>query len=748
MEKETPIELIHRDVRVVEAYVHDKLERESSLALLRGLVAQLERVVPHPLRRARLPDAVRVGAFETHHERLVQLADGTLCVVNRDTGSVVPIFPVGFSAKSVFIVNHVLDRGSTNVCLMSFAQHVGLLWSPTWGVYHDLWNGVKGAAKKVLKGRWWLQIVRFAGVCNLNHGPFRSGAWGKAKQSTLRTSVATRTPESEDFREAARRTAALDGKTLHSDAEYAEKFRQFSTLPSCHEAGPVLKLARWMYIQHSWAYYRPELWLLRLVLQDMSPEDAWEQVEGDATALLDAELANNMTTNKNGLLARAHTYITQELLDVMDMFCMATAPARSEYKHRTAQVKTPSQGLAYNLALAKGGWEDECLRTLKCSFFDLPKLRLVGLLGAEPARPQNAQKLFDFIVALCSERLTRVLPSLLQYPHVSILLLDPDENAAREAKLRCVGDLHALLDAERDALAGDIDEEKVLQDIFWRNYAIVRLLLFSIRREAHVDGIGPETRHIVRALCVKLPDEKAPEDIHQHVRDLQRTRRHKHVTLSAVFDAQIRSMVLEDRDLHCPKVSPLSIATQSWRSLKQGTSTRTTYSTPPLDWHEYLNDLILLRRHWPSPTAPGYFESLCAWRWLLARRGGADAPEAACAPAAAWWSRLARPSQILMFSTSCLLVLCAAKWGVLVVSLAEVECDKWQVKVDTGSIFCEAHHEWPRVGCCADAGHDAGGDRHRVAEKRCQFQLVDRSSRFAQNFRIMGTQARFGRSGR
>ena len=126
------------------------------------------------------------------------------------------------------------------------------------------------------------------------------------------------------------------------------------------------------------------MWFLKLVLADMSPTEAWKEVQKDSTALVDAELARKMTTGGKGLLARAPGYIQQELLDVMEMFSVATATSRRLYQHLASHIKTPSQGLVHNLEQAKGGWEREMTGTLRDSFYDLPGLRRAGLLGAQP----------------------------------------------------------------------------------------------------------------------------------------------------------------------------------------------------------------------------------------------------------------------------------------------------------------------------------------------------------------------------
>ena len=142
---------------------------------------------------------------------------------------------------------------------------------------------------------------------------FRSRAWGRAKQGAHRTAMVTRTIDSADFREAARKSdSLLDPRMpVQSEADYQRFWQQFGTLPSCTECGPVLKFARWMSIQEAWKYNRSGMWLLQLVLGDKAPTEAWRQCQSDSAALLDTELAKRMTTGGKGLLARAPSYITQ-----------------------------------------------------------------------------------------------------------------------------------------------------------------------------------------------------------------------------------------------------------------------------------------------------------------------------------------------------------------------------------------------------------------------------------------------------
>ena len=189
--------------------------------------------------------------------------------------------------------------------------------------------------------------VRFAAVVNLNHGPFRSGAWGKAKQEAHAHWMSTHTVDSPDFLAAADKTATE--LPQHAGQTYAFWWDFVNQLASCVEAGPVLKFARSMSIQEAWYYYRPQMWFLREILTQMNPTKTMELIKTSTTSMLDAELAETLTTSKTGLLADAPVYITKQLLDCMDMFVAATFFTRLNYTVRAKQVKSPQEAVKHPL---------------------------------------------------------------------------------------------------------------------------------------------------------------------------------------------------------------------------------------------------------------------------------------------------------------------------------------------------------------------------------------------------------------
>lgn len=682
------MDVILRDIGISELFVQDKLQRQATFALLRTIVTQIEEVAQRPISRGRLPPDVRIAKLADQDEAQVQLSDGTLCIVNRRTREVTPVFPAGFAVSNYLIINHVVDRGSTNVSLMSFAAHCGMLWSVTWGWFHDLWNSIKAACKGVAQGRWWLMVVRFASIANINHGPFRSGSWGKAKQTALTTYLACRTSESNDFQEAARMTAALHGRDCDSDEDFDYWFQFLSRLPSATSAGPICKFARWLSIQECWEFYRPEMWFLRELLLEMSPQQA-APVAGGTTAMLDAESADKMTTGSGSLLCRAPGYITQELIDVLDMFTIGTKACRRLYSSRAATIKSVETGLAHSLWLVSGGWEDELSDVVRDSLQNRQHLSQISVVGHDDRAKTNSKNMMTFVLRLLTERVIRVMPALLSFPAVSVKLLHPEVDKALEARDEFLDCWRALRETEAEVLVGSSTARSLLGDIFWADHALIRLLFNIMQLESvtHPGRIGPQTLHLANAINAKLPDEKAPEDVHQHIRDCQRARRHKHIQVAVAYDAQIKSGVLESRNVSCPSVGLEAVAHEAWRSLSQKTHSKMKFVASPKDWPTDFNQLLNMRREWPSPAAPGQAQAYLAWSWVVlrCRSPPGERPDLAVA----WLSRLAPLHKVMVDQENekegflCLFV---GRWGCLGVRLRKVGAATWALMSERGSI--------------------------------------------------------------
>ena len=408
----------------------------------------------------------------------------------------------------------------------------------------------------------------------------------------------------------------MDGKVLSTDAEYEELFRYASKLPSCCEAGPVLKFARWLSVNQCWKYYRSEVFFLRDVLLENSTGLANELAQQETTAMFDADLVGTVASSKQGLLARTPGYLTEELVNHMDMFLLATGKLESEYKFRTTQLKSLVDGVEFGIYLAKGGYQDEFTGAVALTFEDSVALRRCGCSPDKPRGVQNATDLFSFTVQLLTERAIRSMPGILQYPQLAILLLRDDSTERRVARNRLRADFYDLLAREREVAEGlDLECKLVSDDITWCEQDIVRLFFNVVDSEHHLDD-APQSTHLARAMRVRFCDEKGPEDVHQHCRDVQRQRRHKNIGMAEVMNAQLNSGVLEARGVTCVEVDRWDLAKRAWQSAVGKEKSKLGFQALPKDWLKTFDGILNPRREWPSPTVVGQVNSFVAWNWL------------------------------------------------------------------------------------------------------------------------------------
>ena len=270
--KDLEVNELWRDTHVSALFLESRLERRHTHRLLQTLCAQVEHYVPTPVSRSVLDLDKNAIMPVASGEKRVVLPSGRAVVVTRASKLVRPAVCTLFNVTDYLFVSHTVDRGPTNVAALHFMMSRPCLWSVFWGPHHDIWNAVKTAAKGV--PAWWQEVVRFAAICNLNYGPFRTGAWGRWKQNGLKEVVALVGPNHPRFRELALKQMILWGHVDTSDEGFQHVFNWFSRLPSANLAGPILKFSRWRSIIDSWDWYEPEVWLLKFLLEELRPEAA------------------------------------------------------------------------------------------------------------------------------------------------------------------------------------------------------------------------------------------------------------------------------------------------------------------------------------------------------------------------------------------------------------------------------------------------------------------------------------------
>ena len=131
----------------------------------------------------------------------------------------------------------------------------------------------------------------------------------------------------------------------------------------------------------------------------------------------------------------------------------------------------------------------------------------------------------------------------------------------------------------------------------------------------NADTNGPETTRIARRCSIKFPDEKLGEDAHQHIRDAQRTRRHKFLTGPRVLFEQTHAKVLEDRGIATVSVENEEIVRENW---SKAAPMKDEFDGKPANWPRDLNGIVNPKRTFPSPSTRNQFNSAAAFVCMVA----------------------------------------------------------------------------------------------------------------------------------
>lgn len=146
-----------------------------------------------------LPDSVKIAPLG-HNERRLRREDG---IFIDDGQGLIKAFGMVVLGQQWPMLNLTCDRGNINCAAIHYAQNEGLLITVNWDFCHGMWNAIKHAAKVAQKGRAWRAILEFLACFNMNHGPFRSGQWFRAKQEWLQQYMGCHDHTSPDFLRAA-----------------------------------------------------------------------------------------------------------------------------------------------------------------------------------------------------------------------------------------------------------------------------------------------------------------------------------------------------------------------------------------------------------------------------------------------------------------------------------------------------------------------------------------------------------------
>ena len=653
----------------------DKLERRASWSLLRGLTSTLEALLgPGALRRCELPPGLNIARV-THGARRVDV-DGREFILDVH-GKMQPVIPDAFSLNGRLMIHNVVDRHSTNVSSMCFVASLPYLWTTSYGYNHDTWNAIQTTSKKTKhkQARNWDFVQKAAAVFNANHGPFRSGVWGRQKQQVLAQYVLEYDFTDDRFRSHALKQMKLDGDEDCSDERFAEYWRRLACLPSANSAGTACKFSRWMSINQCWREHRSQIWLEQLVHEEMAGNyDPTTELLAQATSQLDVIVSND----RKGLLQRIPTYICWELCDNLDIFTHFSEPWEEIYTERATTVKSPDAGLKFSLQhLEAGRYRKPYAETVR-RLHDLKFLQTLGFDSEtceQDRAATNAVVAVQFVLGLLREMGVRELGAIGQPPYNFILMLSSDTEAALKARDDVVLQHAILVEAENRLVrfAAPLDSvQPLLNDLAWEEMSMIRLTFSVIKEEkrTHPGEIGPMTLKLLNTFFRKMPDEKGAEDLHQHGRDVSRQQRWKKVSMPALFNAVIESHVLDERANSQVTLSAEEIATKAWNNVESRQKHGAKFDTEPKGWPKEWNKILDPSCSYAAPVVTTIFNSMLAWRRLLQIGGARKFEEGS----RSWPSRMLRHADIItMPDSSEFVVLATGRWGALVCHLEKIE---------------------------------------------------------------------------
>ena len=481
------------------------------------------------------------------------------------------------------------------------------MYAINYGVLHDGWNAVRHACKKTQQGLVWKAVVKFSAVCNLGFKPIRSGVWRKKMQEHLTVMSNRLTPDSEEFQQCALDQHDLDPKRFRSSSCDFQRYHEyFCRLPACVDGGaPVLKYMRWFSIDDCWSFYKPQWCLLKPVLKDMAKDavEAEALAGNHSTSLWETEITDKLKDASKSLLDKAHGYCTLEVGVFMEIYTVATHRLRTVTVARVTDIKTPANHLHDLVVTQEGAYQNIFRETLQYALYTPANLEVICPRDSAAQADRNAQLLADLTLSLLSEWGVRFFSTYFSYPNLvaSILWYDEQPECFRDEiasdwrlsrKLEMVGQVYP-------------DAQVVLDDIIFFEQEGTRLLL-ATAEDDRARNTCENTIYVAQGLVHRFGDEKPPEDMHQHVRDLARARRDRgNLSLQCVYNCMLESGVLEGRGVSVLTVTDDQVAQVPWSHKRKRVEDVKPNDTPRTKRSRHkLNEILHPKKDWSTINVP------------------------------------------------------------------------------------------------------------------------------------------------
>lgn len=422
-----------------------------------------------------------------------------------------------------------------------------------------------------------------------------------------------------------------------------------------------------MSINRVWHTQRPELLGANFIYGEMAKAAGHSIVSGHTISIADSIDhigCSEQSQHSGGQYKRAHDWIHEDIIFLMDRFCACTAAFRYLYA-KIKGHKTVDTGFDWFLRRANGGsLQGELLGIVDASFYDDPMLCQLKVNVASTKQQQILNDVMDFTFDNLYYRLEATMPEMQAYPCCSVSCLSPELSTRSKASQDMLSHLRVILNIERLA-----HMHQQLMDIWscivWKDNALICLLVHTNELE-HAQPHGSATTYILEAIHRHLPYDNAAEDIHQHVRDESRRQRYTMLSALSVAHAAIEPGVADARGCTSCHVTDDEPANTSRYDTTQAAVTH-KFRDMPKHWCPKLDFISRSHEKCTSPIAATYFHSAAAWQWLLQWFRHPHWKQAHIPIAAAWRSRLLRNKTVVKHGTAqTFVVLASVAWGAFI----------------------------------------------------------------------------------
>ena len=606
---------------------------------------------------------------------------GGFCVRDTESGSQRAEIPPGAARWPG--ITHWVDQGSVgaaglNFCMHRLGYHMVMLPDPN----HRVWNDIKGATQRCA-GFYWKTIVQMTLVFNLNYGPYGKGRWFHDKRAFFEEWLSTVTEADAHFLRYAPQIAEDVGLPPPVTAEDRQRvLAAVKHMQSFRIKGPLVKMMRWFSWFESAAFYSRELHAVRMILEAymhsrgadeseaeepagamIGPGAVTGQEEGHSKAAAQEEL--RALKAKQGSWRTAAQCITSE--SVWRMRCLQTAvkPLWRQTAWRTQHVRTPEQALTYEVGMSRGAWQADVVEVVTASLHDGPTLRELGLTQSNRQRQREIH--LDLLLWLARLRADSLVQHSEEPPRSLAAILSADPAERLQARERHLREWRLLLRAEEMHNAGSLGRHSPLERVGWRHNRWIRLIHALLE-----SGATEDAEYQVRCMFTGFGDSKVIEDIHQHIRDVDRGQRHQSTKSIRRMCAVLESGVLRSRGIPEVGVTDAAVAqAPRWATpvgaVQRRLVMREHSKRVPQEWAA-----LLCERTWHSPAASALAGDTAAWRWIV---HCLDPAERGDRLAEGWLTSLLQFKDVILEPGLGLawLVLVPSSWAVLAWRLERVE---------------------------------------------------------------------------